>query len=406
MRVLIADKLPDHAVISLQTAGMEVRLQPSASGDTLLAALQEFRPEVLVVRSTEVDASHLAVGSLGLVVRAGAGVNTIDVASAAASGIYVANCPGKNSLAVAELAIGLLVSLDRRIPDAVAELRAGRWCKGEYSKAEGLAGRTLGVLGGGRIGVAVARRAVAMDMRVLVWDRGESARAEVTAAGATYWDGTLAELLPQCDAVTLHLPATAETRGLAGPEFFGALKPGAFFLNTSRAELVDEAALLSAIDDKGLRAAVDVFRGEGEGKAGDVDSALLRSPSVIATPHIGASTEQAQDAVAAEAARIVRAYADGSPVPHVVNVTERRPASHVLVVRHLNRVGVLSHVFSALKDAQINAEETENIVFDGGRACIARVAIDRPPEHGVLERIAAGCPDILAINLAALGARS
>lgn len=402
MRVLIADKLPDPSVTAIQAAGATVRLDPALNGELLLADVIEFQPEVLVVRSTRVGADVLDVGCLGLVVRAGAGVNTIDVAAAAAAGIYVANCPGKNSLAVAELTLGLLVSLDRRIPDAVADLRAGRWRKGEYSRARGLAGRRLAVLGGGGIGIAVARRAVAMDMDVIVWDRAARARPEAEAAGATFWTGTLAELLPTSDAVTLHLPSTAETRGLAGPEFFAALKPGALFINTSRAELVDEPALRDALDQKGVRAGLDVFVGEGSGKEGQIDAPISGHAAAIATPHIGASTEQAQDAVAAEAARIVLAYARGGAVPNVVNVAHRAPASHVLVVRHRNRVGVLSHVFSVLKDAQINVEETENIVFDGDAACIARIAIDRPPEHPVLERIRCGCADILALNLAAL----
>ena len=181
MRVLIADKLPDPSVTAIQAAGATVRLDPALNGELLLADVIEFQPEVLVVRSTRVGADVLDVGCLGLVVRAGAGVNTIDVAAAAAAGIYVANCPGKNSLAVAELTLGLLVSLDRRIPDAVADLRAGRWRKGEYSRARGLAGRRLAVLGGGGIGIAVARRAVAMDMDVIVWDRAARARPEAVA---------------------------------------------------------------------------------------------------------------------------------------------------------------------------------------------------------------------------------
>jgi D-3-phosphoglycerate dehydrogenase len=241
---------------------------------------------------------------------------------------------------------------------------------------------------------------------VHVWDRSAKQRVAVEEAGATYWTGTLAELLPRADAVTLHLPATAETRGLAGPDFFAAMKPGALFVNTARSEIVDEAALRRAVEERGIRAALDVFDGELDGKEGAIDLPLLRVPGVIATPHIGASTEQSQDAVAEEAARIVLAYAQGEDVPNVVNVAGRAPASHVLVVRHLNRVGVLSHVFSALKDAAINAEETENIVFDGGKACIARVAIDRPPEHAVLERIRTGCPDVLSLHLAVLGDRS
>ncbi len=153
MQILIADKLPEAAVGSLRTAGFSVHLDPSLKGDTLLSAVVETGAEALVVRSTKVDSSMLEKGQLKLVVRAGAGVNTIDVAAATQLGVAVANCPGKNSLAVAELAIGLLIGLDRRIPDAVADLRAGRWNKAEFSKARGIAGRCLGVVGGGRIGL-------------------------------------------------------------------------------------------------------------------------------------------------------------------------------------------------------------------------------------------------------------
>jgi len=397
MKVLIADKLLPSTQERLVAAGLEVHADASLKGESLDTALDALQPQVLVVRSTKVPAETLRRGNLGLIIRAGAGVNTIDVTAASAHGIYVANCPGKNSLAVAELTLGLLVSLDRRIPDAVADLRDGRWRKGEYSKARGLAGRRLGIVGAGGIGMAVARSARGIGMDVALWNRGEHRRAEVEAAGFRYESDLLA-LARWSDAVTVHVAATAETKGLAGAEFFGALRDGAYFINTSRASVVDEAALTAAMA-RGVRAAVDVFEGEGSGKEDTIDVPLLAEPNLIATPHIGASTLQAQEAVADEVVHIVTEYVERGRVPNVVNLEVMSPWTHRLLVRHLNRVGVLSAVFAALKGAAINVLETENIVFGGGEACIARIYIDRAPSDGVLAGISADCADILDLSV-------
>src|ERR687898_2053540 len=171
MKVLVADKFEQSGLEALKAAGCDVLFQPDASGDALVAAIRESQAPVLVVRSTPVTAAMLDAGALSLIVRAGAGVNTIDVAGASERGIYVSNCPGKNSIAVAELAFGLILSLDRRVPDNVAELRAGKWNKKEYSKARGLYGKTLGLLGGGNIGQEMIRRAAGFGMPVVVWSR-------------------------------------------------------------------------------------------------------------------------------------------------------------------------------------------------------------------------------------------
>jgi len=398
MRVLIADKLLPSVAERLSDSGCEVSVDPSLSGDALADAVGRTDAQVLVVRSTKVPADVLAGSSLGLVVRAGAGVNTIDMSTASARGVYVANCPGRNSLAVAELTIGLLVALDRRIPDAVAELRAGRWNKAEYGEARGLAGRRLGVVGAGQIGMAVAHQARGLGMHVTVWNRGTHRREAVERAGFAF-NPDLIDLAANCEAVSVHLAATPETEGLAGADFFAALPDNAFFINTSRCEVVDEAALLDAVRTRGVRAALDVFSGEGAGGTDSIDVPLLREPGVIATPHIGASTMQAQEAVADEVVRIVQGFVATGRVANVVNVTAQSPASHMLVVRHLNRVGVLAHVFLALKNAQINVQETENIIFDGGKACIARIAIDSAPSEQVLTALHQGSVDLLDLQL-------
>ena len=168
MKILIADKVSAKMVADLKALGCDVALEPDVSAEALPASLAGV--EILIVRSKQVTAAAIEAGaSLSLIIRAGAGVNTIDIKKASEKGVYVANCPGKNTDAVAELAIGLLIAADRRIPDALIDLRAGRWRKKEYGKARGLKGRTLGIIGLGSIGKAVARRALGLEMNVIGW---------------------------------------------------------------------------------------------------------------------------------------------------------------------------------------------------------------------------------------------
>ena len=172
MRVLLADRLHPLATQALSDAGFEWEMNAALASDTLSEAIERFNPHVLVVRSTRVTADHVrAGGALSLVVRAGAGVNTIDLAACSDAGIFVGNCPGRNAVAVAELTIGLLIAIDRQIADNVQELRARRWDKQRFSKADGLKGKTLGLLGMGRIGQAVAHRAKSFDLDVVAWSR-------------------------------------------------------------------------------------------------------------------------------------------------------------------------------------------------------------------------------------------
>jgi len=355
---------------------------------------------VLVVRSKKVDAAALAAGRLGLVVRAGAGVNTIDVKAASARGIYVANCPGKNSAAVAELAIGLMLALDRHIPDGVTDLRAGTWNKGRYSKANGLYDRMLGIVGMGSIGREVAVRARGLGMHVVAWSRSlDDAGAQALGVARMASAHAVAEA---SDVVSVHLALKPETRGLLGKAFFDAMKPGTLFINTSRAEVVDEAALLEAVRAKRVRAGLDVFAGEPEGGTGTVDNPLFKEAGVYGSHHVGASTEQAQEAIATETVRIVREYARKGRVPNCVNVAQRTPATHLLVVRHLDRVGVLAHVFDRLKDAGLNVQETENVIFDGAQAAVARIHVDQEPSAATLDSIRSGSDAILELSVVPL----
>jgi D-3-phosphoglycerate dehydrogenase / 2-oxoglutarate reductase len=397
MKVLVADKFPERGLLALKSAGCEVQYAPDLTKDTLGDAVRSSGAQVLVVRSTEVPGEALRGGRLAVVVRAGAGYNTIDVKTASELGIYVTNCPGKNSIAVAELAMALLLSLDRQVPDGVADLRAGTWNKTKYSKAAGVFGRTLGVIGTGSIGQETAARARAFGMDVVAWSR--SLTDEKAKALGVRRLGSPAEVAAASDVVSVHLALKPETKGLLGAEFFQAMKPGALFINTARAEVIDEAALLDAVRTKKIRAAVDVFAGEPTGGTGSVQSALFKEPGVYGTHHIGASTEQAQDAIADESVRIITEYKATGRVPNCVNIAQRTPATHLLVVRHRDRVGVLAHVFGALKDAGINVEQTENIVFEGATAAIARIQVDQEPARATLDAIQAGSEDVMEISL-------
>src|SRR5918997_6636271 len=171
MRVLIADKFEQSGRDGLEAAGCDYSYQPDVKDETLVEAIRSYQPDALVVRGTKVTEAMMDAGALKLIVRAGAGYNTIDVGAASRRGVYVSNCPGKNSVAVAELAFALILALDRRVPDNVADLRAGRWNKKEYSKGRGLYGSTLGLLGVGSIGQAMIRRSAGFGLNVVLWSR-------------------------------------------------------------------------------------------------------------------------------------------------------------------------------------------------------------------------------------------
>jgi D-3-phosphoglycerate dehydrogenase len=401
VKVLVADKFEEAGLAGLRAAGCEVLYEPDLAGDALGARLSESSADVLVVRSTKVSASEIEKATrLGLIVRAGAGVNTIDLKAASSRAIAVSNCPGKNAIAVAELTFGLILALDRRIAEQTADLGRGVWKKTEYGKARGLAGRTLGVLGLGPIGREVIRRAQAFDMRVVAFSRSlnEASARELGVAAA----GSIHEAAMAADIVTVHLALTKETRGLLDASFFGAMQPNAFFVNTSRGEVVDEAALLAAVRDRGLRAGLDVFSREPEGGSGAFEDPIMKFPGVVGTHHVGASTEQAQNAIAEETVRIVRTFKTTGQIPNAVNLADRTPATHLLTVRHRDRVGVLAHVFGELKLAGINVGQAENVVFAGSEAASARIQMSREPDAGVLQRIREDCPDILSLSITPL----
>ena len=387
MLVLIADNFEQTGIDSLKAAGCEVVYQPDLKDDGLTRAIRDVAADVLVVRGSAVTAPMLEAGALSLVVRAGAGFNTIDVPAASKRGIYVSNCPGKNAIAVAELVFALMLALDRRIVDNVVDLRSGKWNKKEYSEARGLHGRTLGLLGYGNIAQEVAKRAHAFGMPIIVWSRRfSSGRASVEATAVPMrLAKTAQELAAASDVLSVHLALTADTRGLVSASVLDRLKPGSYFINTARGEVVDYAALEKVARERNIRVALDVFATEPSG--------------VYGTHHIGASTEQAQEAIAAETVRIVTTYKDSGKVPNVVNLAKKTPATHMLIVRHYDRPGVLAHVFDHLRRGNINVQETENVVFEGAQAAVARINLDGAPTGALLKTIQSGNGDILDLHL-------
>src|SRR6266446_3866833 len=379
MHVLIADKFEQSGRDGLEALGCEITFQPDLKDAALVAAIEKHAPDVLVVRGTKVTEPMLAAGPIKLVVRAGAGYNTI---------------------AVAELAFALILALDRRIADNVIALRGGEWNKKEFSKARGLFGRTLGLIGVGKIGQEMIPRAKAFGMPVVAWSRSLT-NEKAAELGVEKMDTPL-EVARTADVVSVHVALKPDTRMLIGPDFFQAMRDGAYFINTSRGETVDQGALVEAIHSKGVRAGLDVFAIEPASAVAEFTDPIANEPSVYGTHHIGASTDQAQEAIAAETVRIIQSFKETGQVPNVVNLAQRTPATHRLVVRHRDRPGVLAQVLDAIKAEQINVQEMENIVFEGAEAAVARIDLDKAPSRATLDRLRNGNADIIELGLLTL----
>jgi D-3-phosphoglycerate dehydrogenase / 2-oxoglutarate reductase len=416
VKVVIADKFEQSGIDGLRQAGCEVVYQPDLKNAALVDAVRTIGADVLVVRGTKVTADVLDAGRLSLIVRAGAGYNTIDVGAASARGIYVSNCPGKNAIAVAELAFALILALDRRLPDNVAELRAGHWDKKEFSNAQGLYGRTIGLLGLGSIGREVIRRAAGFGMSIVVWSRrfdgndrpmneDEARELGIEPALRTVridLAPTPGDVAARADVLSVHVALAPDTKGMINGEVLDRLKPGAIFVNTARGEVVDYEALAAAVREKHLRVGLDVYANEPATSTGEFHDDVVGLPGVYGTHHIGASTEQAQEAIAAETVRIIRSFKETGRVPNVVNLAKRTPATHMLVVRHRDRPGVLAHVFNNLRRDNLNVQETENIVFEGAQAAVARINLDGPPSTALCDRIKAENADVLDLQVVQL----
>jgi D-3-phosphoglycerate dehydrogenase len=398
LKILLADKLHPRSIEAMKSlAGVEVFNQPGLSADDLSVQLKGV--DVLIVRSTKVNAAAVAAADkLGLIIRAGSGYNTIDVEGASAKGIYVANCPGKNAVAVAELAVGLILAIERQLAENVYELRAKRWDKGRFSKATGLKGKTVGIVGTGTIGQETIARLRPFGVRLVAWSRSLSdEQAEKLGVERC---SNLRDLARQSDVVSLHLALTEDTKKLIGEEFLEALQPGAILINTCRAEIVDERALQVALF-RGVKFGTDVFHNEPTGKDGVFESEVAQHLNTYGTHHIGASTDQAELETGMEAFRIVEAFQGGQPIPNCVNLRNAPATGYALTVLHQDRVGVLAGVMVVLKEHGHNVQEMSNQIFAGAKAASARLVLEQAVSPDV-ETALGHCDGVLHVRSSSL----
>ena len=338
MRILVAEPIAEEGVARLR-AEHEVDERPGLSRDELCAILPEY--DALVVRSqVQVDAPMItAAGNrLQVIGRAGVGVDNVDLDAATRAGITVVNAPTGNTIAAAEHTLALLYATARRIAAADASVRRGEWQRTRFTGVE-LRGRTLGIVGLGKIGQAIAVRARAMEMTVIASD------PYVTAEQAARHGVELVpfdRLLERADIVSVHVPLTRATRGLIGREQLSRLKPGAMLLNVARGGVIDEAAVADALESGALgAAAVDVFEHEPP-----IGSPLLSSPNTLLTPHLGASTAEAQVAVAEEIADQVLDVLAGRSARYAVNAPLLTPETARALAPYLPLAEILGRFFA------------------------------------------------------------
>jgi D-3-phosphoglycerate dehydrogenase len=399
VRVLVTDAFDSSAADTLRESGFDVIHNPMLGDDTLSAAMRDLQPQVLVARSVRVGEDALRASSqLALAVCAGSEAQWIDLDAASRLGVMVSHCPGRNAAAVAELAWGLIVACDRRIPDQVTDLRAGRADNSRYAGAAGLAGRTLGIVGLGQVGQEIARRGLAFGMHVVAWSK-HITEDRCDALGVDFC-ATLVNLAKLADVISVSVTGNEETRGLLGEKFFNALRPGSIVVNTSRGHVCDETALLHAVRHRGVRAGLDIFGDDVQGRT-SAESALASETGVYGTFRVGDRTEQARLSIDSEVVRILRAWHADGTVLNCVNVAEHTAASAVLMVRHENRPGVLARIFDVLGKATINVEQMDNQISTGGTAAVARVFTATQPSAPVIAAIRA-CPHVLGVTVSPL----
>jgi len=391
MKAVIADLFSQAALEELRSHGIECFYDHTLEGANLLEVLAAERPHILVVRSTKVTANVIqAAPTLELIVRAGAGTDNIDTAEASRRGIYVTNCPGKNSIAVAELVMGLICAVDRRIPENVMLLRQGKWNKGMFSTSTGLKGRKLGIIGLGNIGREVAARARSFGMAIFGFDPMLSAE-QTEALGISYLP-TPEALAHEVDIMTFHVPSNPKTKGMINAQFLAQCKDDCVLVNTSRGDLVNEDELLSVLEARpGLWYACDVYKGEPAGKDGDFVHRIAQHPRVYGTHHIGASTKQAEQAIGEEAVRVILKYSRTRKVDQAncVNLVQLSPANYSITIRAQNTPGILAFALNKMAEVGYNVQEVESVVFKDAMACSASVNFTATSAERVEEVVAA-----------------
>jgi D-3-phosphoglycerate dehydrogenase len=373
MKIVVADAFSPNGIEEMKKMGHEVTYEPKVAGENFVKLMAEVKPVVLIVRSKKVTKEVIdANPKLEMVIRAGAGYDTIDVSHCSQKGIYVCNCPGKNSVAVAELTMGLMIAIDRRIAEGNQLLKEGKWAKGKFADCLGLKGRTVGLLGIGNIGKEVAKRALAFDMKVLAVDPFLT-KEQIEGMGATKIE-TAKELSEQADILSIHVPALPETIGMINKEFLSHLKPDSVIINAARGNLVNEDDILEHLDKvKGFWYGADVFKNEPAGKEADFDHKLAKHPKVVGSHHVGASTLEAETAIGIEAVRMVKEYGASKKVNNCVNLAMDIKKTHCISAKYMSKVGALAAILAILDKNGLKIEELKNEVFKDRKACVSEI---------------------------------
>ena len=376
MKVLIADLFSQSALDSLASGGIQVVYDHQLNGESLRSALIAENPQILVVRSTKVTADIISASpSLEFIIRAGAGVDNIDTQAASKHSIFVANCPGKNSIAVAELVMGHILSVDRRLAENYALLKQGKWNKGAFSESIGIKGRSLGIIGLGAIGKELAVRAKSFGMQILAVD--PFVTQETAASLGITLLNSVDDLAPLSDIITFHVPSTPQTKGMINSSLISKCRENLVIINTSRGDIANEAEILNELNSRpGFWYACDVYLGEPAAKECDFVHQLAQHPKVYGSHHIGASTKQAETAIGQEALRMILMYAKTSKVDagNLVNMQVRSNAKHAVVVRHSGQA--LTGLLVKLSEKGCRVHEVENKAFKDGVAYLATVYVD------------------------------
>lgn len=317
MKVLVVDSISPKTLGELEKAGCKLVVDTKMDAGAMKTKVSAEKPEIILVRSKKIPAEVLKAGlpELKGVIRAGSGVDNIDIKTATENSIQVANCPGMNSVAVAELVFTHLLSIDRHIVEADNGLKSGNWIKGQLA-GKGVKGQTIGIVGYGFIGREIAKRALAFDMKVLAYDPFVIPEPVMATRVKT-----IEELLKQSDIVSLHVPKTPKTVGMVNKEFLGLMKKDAVLINTSRGDLVNEDDLLEHLNaNPEFRVGLDVFKGEPTLGKAPFSSKLAGHKSVNGTPHIGASTKQAEFAIGELAGQMVIKFMKTKTLDNCVNI--------------------------------------------------------------------------------------
>jgi len=397
VKILVACELPQSALDELAPLASELCYRPNLTAYQLRDCLADVG--ILVVGAVRVSPEAIAAGrALQMIVHAGCGPGEIAVERASTAGVFVTHCPDQHAQAVAELTLGLILALDRRIVENTIALKDGRWIRSELADARGLAGRTIGIMGYGAIGRSVARLAQAFQMRVLTWSPRlmppDMPEPLVEACSRPR------DLARQSDVVTLHADES-EPELIVDAAFLEAMGDGAYLVSLGPLAAVDEEALFRAVERGRLRLALDV-----SGPRAGADSTRFRCrlcdlPGVIGTQHMGALTEQARQATAREVVRIVRSFVVCGEVLNCLNLCERSPATWQLVLRVRDQMGVMAAVMDAIRADGVNAQEITSKVFTGAKAVWCAIALDERPSAEALASIR-NLPDVLHLELRAV----